>query len=104
MFFCGSLMPAGEESYKLTVEYGTKFDVVVGYFAAGISFRKVATAMLVSSTSGQVSRLAGVSEELVQRYTQTVIGVNLYKIRRIIVDAKVWAFSIAFDSATNRGY
>lgn len=95
---CGSLKPSGEEIYKLTVQYGTKFDVVVGYVAAEISFRQVASALLESS-SEQIPRLSSVNEKLVRQYTQAVIGIHLDKIRRLVVDAKVWAFSIAFDSA-----
>lgn len=61
----GSLKHAWEKFSNLKVEYGTKFDVVVGYVSAGISFRNGATAVLVSSTSGQVPRLSEVNEELV---------------------------------------
>lgn len=40
--------------YKLTIEKGGKFDIAIGYFAQGISFREVADVMNVSSTNEDV--------------------------------------------------
>lgn len=71
------LTPAGKEYRKLTVEHGTKLDIVVGYVAVGIYFRQVSAAMLVPSTGKQEPRLFGVNGRLVRQHAQVVIGINL---------------------------
>lgn len=51
---CGSLKLTRKESYRPIMESDTKFEVVMGYVAGGISFRHIVTAMLMSSITGQV--------------------------------------------------
>lgn len=112
LFFCegkgrlievprGSLTPVGKAYYKLTVKYGTKFDIVVGYVAAKIFFCQVSATILMPLTSDQVLRLSGVNEQLVRKYVQAFIQINLNKVCLLDLHEKVWAYSIAFGSATS---
>lgn len=100
-FLCDdSMMEGNLGSYKLAVQHGKTFDLVIGYVTAGISFCQVATAMSVSSTSGVGPRLLRVNEKLFCRDEQAIIGID--KVRRFIPLEKVRAYSVAFDLATNR--
>lgn len=67
--------------YKLAVELGKTFNLLIAYMAAGISFHQVPTGMSVSASSGVGRWLLSVNEELVRRYVQAVIGIKLLCLR-----------------------
>lgn len=103
-FVCGSLKHIGNESSKLTVTYGTWFDVFVSYIVAGVSFCRVTMDMIVLATNGKLPRLSEMNENHVRWYTQAFIGSNLEKVCRRVVSSKVWAFNNSSDQSTYRGY
>lgn len=74
----------------------------MGYVPRSILFRQLAVTMPASSSSSSGPDLQGVHEELAIRVVQSFIGINLYKIRRVVMNPKVRTHSIAFDSSTNR--
>lgn len=76
------------------------FDDVVGYPAAGISFRQAAMASMISPRNGHAPRLSKVNKELIRRYTRVVIDVKLDNFCRPLVDQKVWAFGVTLDAPT----
>lgn len=90
------------DEYKLTINNMMQFDMVVQFVSKGLSFRQTQESIRVAQDVGGNPNLNGVTEHVVRRYVQASIAVNLQHIRKLVLDSRTWAYSIAFDTATNR--
>lgn len=97
------LVRDNDDVVTLRIANGCHFEMVVGNVSIGMSFRQVARSVQVARNVNQLSHLSGLWEGKVRLYVQAVTAINLQQIRNLMNDKRCWAYSIAMDSATNRG-
>lgn len=90
------------DTYKLMITNVEKFQMCVSFVSSGQSFRQAVHSARTVMEVGHNANMNGVTEHTVRQYVQATICINLQRIRHIILDKRCWAFSIAFDTATNR--
>lgn len=92
-----------DNSYTLKVTNKSNFHIVIGQVALGSSFRMTSESIARHRTNGALAYIGSISEGEVARYVQALTAMSLQRIGNILKDDRCWAFSIAFDGATNHG-
>lgn len=91
------------DTFELTVNNMTHFEMSTKHVSNGLSFRQVA---LVSQSTRLVvgaADLRGMTESVIRTCVRSAVAINLQKLRYLLSAKPCWAFSIAFDTATNAG-
>lgn len=96
------LEPVAGNMFNLTIANLARFEIIVRFVGNGQSFYQAVQSVRAVRDVGNNPNLVGVTETTVRQSAQATIAINLQHMRRIICDARCWAFSIAFDAATNR--
>lgn len=94
-------MEYDEEFYKHIIVHRDKLDVSIEYVFIGVFFREFSRPILVARLYGLLSSFHNVSEGLVRGFVQANMSINIQRIRILVCDKHRWAYSVAFDGASN---
>ena len=91
-----------KNNYRLELKEGKLFKIILDQIALGLNFRAVSRSLSQLRQSCALSFLNNISELKVCKYVQAITAVVLQRLSELLSHKRCWAFSIAFDGATNR--
>ena len=95
-------VPNTTSSYQVSIKNMKCFELSLDHTSIGLSFCQTAGVIDQHKQTFNNAKLVGLSNNLVSKYVQVGVAINLQHISYVLKSQQVWEFSLAGDSSTHQ--
>ena len=95
-------VPNTTSSYQVSIKNMEHFELSLDHTSIGLPFHQTAGGIDQHKQTFNNAKLLGLNDNLVSKYVQVGVAINLQHISNVLKSQQVWAFSLAGDSSTHQ--